>query len=190
MKGSSRAASSLSATRRLLAAFIPTRLCPGASLCCDCIPFFAVHEPCCCSERACGTGSPLARALGTNNFRAASIKPFSCASSLRGSSISFFGSAGDGRCGNQLSSISKISVSERITERWITFCNSRMFPGQGYKLKQFEHLLADTPYVLARFSCVVIDKVFHKQGNVLSSFSKRRNFNRKNIQAVKQITAE
>jgi hypothetical protein len=59
-----------------------------------------------------------------------------------------FGSAWDGRCGNQLSSISKISVSERITERWITFCNSRMFPGQGYKLKQFEHLLADTPYVL------------------------------------------
>jgi hypothetical protein len=170
-------------------AFLPRLSRPGSArvLACAAIVFLFLQcmSRAVAQKRACGTGSPLARALGTNNFRAASIKPFSCASS-----ISFFGSAGDGRCGNQLSSISKISVSERITERWITFCNSRMFPGQGYKLKQFEHLLADTPYVLARFSCVVIDKVFHKQGHVLSPFSKRRNLNRENILAVKQITAE
>src|SRR5947208_15925842 len=67
--------------------------------------------------------------------RASSIMFFSCSSSLRGSSIGFFGFAvrnACGCCGNQLSSIEKVSVSQRITERSMTFCSSRMFPGQGY----------------------------------------------------------
>src|SRR6266851_2524360 len=65
-------------------------------------------------------------------FRASSIMFFSCASSLRGSSIWFFGSVRDGCFGsNQLSSIENISVSQSMTERSTTFCNSRMFPGQG-----------------------------------------------------------
>src|SRR5258707_10670418 len=66
------------------------------------------------------------------SFRAASIISFSCARSLPGSSIWFFGSVRDGCCGNQFSSIEKVSVSQSITERSMTFCNSRMFPGQGY----------------------------------------------------------
>src|ERR1700681_3080327 len=66
------------------------------------------------------------------SFRAASIISFSCASRLRGSSIWFFDSVRDGCFGNQLSSIEKISVSQSITERSMTFCSSRMFPGQGY----------------------------------------------------------
>src|SRR6516164_1875467 len=33
---------------------------------------------------------------------------------------------------SQLSSTEKFSVSETITDRSITFCNSRMLPGQGY----------------------------------------------------------
>jgi len=33
---------------------------------------------------------------------------------------------------NQLSSTVKVSVSQRITDRSITFCNSRMLPGQEY----------------------------------------------------------
>jgi hypothetical protein len=33
---------------------------------------------------------------------------------------------------SQLSSTENVSVSQRITERSITFCNSRTFPGQGY----------------------------------------------------------
>src|SRR5439155_816939 len=68
-------------------------------------------------------------------FRASSIMFFSCSSSLRGSSIWFFGFAvrnACGCCGNQLSSIEKVSVSQRITERSMTFCSSRMFPGQAY----------------------------------------------------------
>ena len=49
-----------------------------------------------------------------------------------GSSMWRFDSvAGSGK-GNQLSSIEKMSDSQRITERSITFCNSRIFPGQGY----------------------------------------------------------
>src|SRR5438034_4453254 len=46
------------------------------------------------------------------------------------------------------------------------------------------------PDVLARFSCVAIDKIFHQQSNILSSFSKRRNLNRKNPEPIKQITPE
>src|SRR5260221_10798357 len=65
-------------------------------------------------------------------FRASSMILFSCASSLRGSSAWRFDSvAGRGK-GNQLSSIEKLTDSQRITERSITFCNSRIFPGQGY----------------------------------------------------------
>src|SRR5258706_14535600 len=65
-------------------------------------------------------------------FRASSMMFFSCASSLRGSSMWLLDSvAADGK-DNQLSSIEKMSDSQRITERSITFCNSRMFPGQGY----------------------------------------------------------
>src|SRR6266403_5871510 len=64
--------------------------------------------------------------------KASSIMFFSCASSLRGSSLWHFDSvAGSGK-GNQLSSTEKMSDSQRITERSITFCNSRIFPGQGY----------------------------------------------------------
>src|SRR6267154_2991654 len=65
-------------------------------------------------------------------FRASSIMFFSCASSLRGSSMWRLDSvAGSGK-GNQLSSIEKMSDSQRITERSITFCTLRIFPGQGY----------------------------------------------------------
>src|SRR5262249_7961909 len=58
------------------------------------------------------------------SFSAASIMSFSCTRSLRGSSTCCFDSGvrGDG-CGNQLSSIEKISVSQSINERSITFCS-------------------------------------------------------------------
>src|SRR5713226_1326741 len=84
-----------------------------------------------------GMPNLAAAPLGPNirprlSFRVASIISFSCARSLRGSSIWFFGSVRDGCCGsNQLSSIENISVSQSMTERSTTFCNSRMFPGQG-----------------------------------------------------------
>src|SRR5580765_3716284 len=44
--------------------------------------------------------------------------------------------------------------------------------------------------VLARFSRMAIDKIFHQQSNILSSFPKRRNLNRKNLESIKQITPE
>jgi len=50
--------------------------------------------------------------------------------------------------------------------------------------------LLDTPEVLACFSRIAIDKVFDQQGNVLFSFSKRRNFNWKHMQTIKQIATE
>src|SRR5712692_3545506 len=44
--------------------------------------------------------------------------------------------------------------------------------------------------ILARFSRIAIDKIFHQQSNILSSLSKRRNLDRENLQAIKQITTE
>src|SRR5258708_17397974 len=44
--------------------------------------------------------------------------------------------------------------------------------------------------VLACFSRIAINKIFHEQSNILSSFSKWRNFNRKNLEPIKQITTE
>src|ERR1700690_413230 len=41
-----------------------------------------------------------------------------------------------------------------------------------------------------RFSRVPINKIFNQQWNVVSSLSKRRDVNRKNIQAVEQIATE
>jgi hypothetical protein len=61
------------------------------------------------------------------SFRAASIMSFSCARSLRGSSLRPFGSVRDGCFGNQLSSIEKISVSQIITER-ASIATSRHVP--------------------------------------------------------------
>src|SRR5467141_5193708 len=84
-----------------------------------------------------GTPNFAAAPVGPNTrprlvSRASSIMFFSCVSSLRGSSMWRFDSATAGGSGNQLSSIEKMSDSQRITERSITFCNSRIFPGQGY----------------------------------------------------------
>src|SRR5580700_11336757 len=64
--------------------------------------------------------------------RAASIISFSWAASFRGSSGRVFGSIARGRRESQLSSTEKFSVSHTITDRSMTFCNSRMLPGQGY----------------------------------------------------------
>src|SRR6202035_5747392 len=62
--------------------------------------------------------------------------------------------------------------------------------GPRIGLKQFQRLLVDTFYVLASFSRIAIDKVFHQQRNVLSALSKGRYVNRENVQPIKQVTAE
>src|SRR5712692_9278200 len=64
--------------------------------------------------------------------RAASIIPFSWAASFRDSSSWLFGSPARGWRKSQLSSTEKFSVSHTITDRSMTFCNSRILPGQGY----------------------------------------------------------
>jgi len=48
----------------------------------------------------------------------------------------------------------------------------------------------DTRYVLATFPRVAIDKIFNQERDVLFSFSKRRNLNGENMQAVIQIATE
>lgn len=66
------------------------------------------------------------------SHRAASIISFSWKASVRVSSVRFFGSLARGCHESQLSSIEKVSVSHTITDRSMTFCNSRIFPGQAY----------------------------------------------------------
>jgi hypothetical protein len=44
--------------------------------------------------------------------------------------------------------------------------------------------------VVASFSRIAIDEVFHQQWNVLSSLSKRRYLDREDIQPIKQITTK
>ena len=71
------------------------------------------------------TWPPLSR-------RAASIISFSWEASVRVSSVRLFGALARGCQESQLSSIEKVSVSHTITDRSMTFCNSRIFPGQAY----------------------------------------------------------
>src|SRR4029077_17639588 len=63
---------------------------------------------------------------------AASIISFSWVASFSEKSNCTFGSVAEGRRESQLSSTEKVSVSHTMTERSITFCNSRILPGQEY----------------------------------------------------------
>src|SRR5271163_911854 len=63
------------------------------------------------------------------SFNAASIISFSCRTRVP-PSVAVRDVAGGTSRLNQLSSIAKLSSSERITARSITFCSSRTFPGQ------------------------------------------------------------
>src|SRR5882762_7215029 len=71
------------------------------------------------------TRPPLSR-------RAASMISFSSAAGLRDSPRALLGAAACGCHESQLLSTERFSVSQTITDRSMTFCNSRMLPGQGY----------------------------------------------------------
>src|SRR6266481_8826082 len=71
------------------------------------------------------TRPPLSR-------RAASMISFSWAAGLRDSPGSLLGLVVGACRASQLSSTERFSVSHTITDRSMTFCNSRMLPGQGY----------------------------------------------------------
>src|SRR5258707_6711371 len=71
------------------------------------------------------TRPPLSR-------RAASMISFSSAAGLRDSPRALLGAAACGCHESQLLSTERFSVSHTMTDRSMTFCNSRMLPGQGY----------------------------------------------------------
>jgi hypothetical protein len=48
----------------------------------------------------------------------------------------------------------------------MTFCSSRMFPGQGYDWSNLQGPFVDAPDVLASFARIAIDEVFNEQGNI------------------------
>src|SRR5260370_40501729 len=58
------------------------------------------------------------------------------------------------------------------------------------RVKYLKCSLLDIVEVLARFSHIAVDKVFHQQRDVLSSFLKRGYLNREDMQPIKQITTE
>src|SRR6266849_3015702 len=63
--------------------------------------------------------------------RAASMISFSWLAGLRDSPSSLLGLVTWGCRESQLASTERFSVSHTITDRSMTFCNSRMLPGQG-----------------------------------------------------------
>src|SRR6266581_6447455 len=62
--------------------------------------------------------------------------------------------------------------------------------GPGIRYEKIQSLLVNPADTLSCFSSETIDEVLDQQGNVFSSFSQRRNLNRKNIETVKQIAAK
>src|SRR5260370_11762299 len=58
------------------------------------------------------------------------------------------------------------------------------------RLKYLNCSILDILEVLARFSRIAVDKVFHQQRDVLSSFLKRGYLNREDMQPINQITTE
>src|SRR5271154_402802 len=64
-------------------------------------------------------------------FNAASISSFSCRNRVP-PNVAVRDVAGGSSRLNQVSSTAKLSPSDRITARSITFCSSRTFPGQPY----------------------------------------------------------
>src|SRR5216683_2644660 len=83
----------------------------------------------------------------SHSRRAASMITFSWAAGLRDNPWSLFGLVAGACSASQLLSTARFSVSHTITERSMTFCNSRMFPGQGYDCSNSKLLLL-TPRML------------------------------------------
>src|SRR5271168_905501 len=74
------------------------------------------------------------------SFSAASIISLSCRTRVP-PSVAVRDAAGGSSRLNQVSSTAKLSSSERITARSITFCSSRTFPGQPYAWRTFKDFL-------------------------------------------------
>ena len=74
------------------------------------------------------------------SFNAASIISFSCRTRVPPSVAVRDVARGSSRL-NQVSSTAKLSPSESITARSITFCSSRTFPGQPYAWRTFKDFL-------------------------------------------------
>jgi hypothetical protein len=91
---------------------------------------------------------------------------------------------------SQLSSTENVSCSLTMTDRSITFCNSRILPGQAYDCSRSRLFLSTAVKCLPRFPCVAIQEVRDKQGNVFFSFPQAAALNGKDVQPVKQVAAE
>src|SRR5712671_6497489 len=62
--------------------------------------------------------------------------------------------------------------------------------GPRIRYKKVQSLLVNPPDALSCFSREPINEVLDQHGNVFSSFSQRRNLNRKNVETVKQIATK
>ena len=88
---------------------------------------------------------------------------------------------------SQLSSTEKPSVSHTTTERSITFCNSRMFPGQGYACSKLEALLVRSPVCSFPLFSHNDRRSTRPGGECLLFVPQRRNLDWKNVEPVKQV---
>jgi hypothetical protein len=72
----------------------------------------------------------------------------------------------------------------------MTFCNSRMFPGHGYDRSNSKPILLYAADRLSRLPREAVQEVFYQQRNVLSACAQRRDFDRENIEPVKQVASK
>jgi len=121
-------------------------------------------------------------------------RPQSCPSLAPGvfreAPFGFFGSVRDGCFGNQFF-VDRENLCFAKYHRTLDDVPAARgcFPAKD-RTEAFERLPVDSLYVLASFSRIAIDKVFHQQRNVRPSFSKRRYLDREDIQPVKTIATE
>src|SRR5438445_5911690 len=93
-------------------------------------------------------------------------------------------------CESQFLSTENSFVSTMISERSITFCSSRTFPGQEYYCKASIDFFRIVSIFLSGSLRVTIDEVVDENRNVLFAFAQRRQFNWKNVEPVKKIAAK
>src|SRR5262249_5920642 len=87
-------------------------------------------------SRAAAPNGPDTRPLLSAS--AASMASFSCPASVLDGGAAGVGDARLRRPESQRSSIESVSESDTITARSMTFCSSRMLPGQSYNCRRFD----------------------------------------------------
>ena len=70
------------------------------------------------------------------------------------------------------------------------FWSSRLLPGQCVCFEEVERVFINASEYPACLLCIPTEEIFEQHRNILSTFSKRRDMDRKYVQTIKEIGAE